>query len=235
MPYRRLPNTDQARLRAMKSMMQKGSQVNPFELAFSQKLYLELQSFLPHFEQALSQYNFSKDRQAKYGKLLHDHFKMSRLYVSHFIQVFNFCVTRGEIKPEARTHYGLDSNDKSVPELGTEQQLLQVGKKLIQGEELRMSQGGTRIYNPSIAVVKVKFEKFIEYYNNHKNLLVTTQKMHDKVVELRESADRLILNIWNEIEAKFDHMPSDKKRENAAAYGIVYFLRKHEKEQHTDE
>ncbi len=235
MPYRRLPNTDQARLRAMKSMIQKGTQVNPFDLAFSQKLFLELQAFLPHYEQAISQYNFSKDRQAKYGKLLGDQFKMSRLYVSHFIQVFNFCVTRGEIKAEARSHFGFDVDDKSVPDLGTEQQLLLIGRKLIEGEEIRMSHGGTRIYNPSIAVVKVKFEKFVEYFNNHKNLLVTTQKMHDRVVELRTAADRLILNIWNEIEAKFDHLPSEEKRENASSYGIVYFLRKHEKEQQTED
>jgi len=234
MPYRRLPNTDQARLRALKATLQKGIQMNPFELAFSQKLFLELQSFLPHYEQAISQYQFSKDRQAKYGKLLTDQFKVCRLYVSHFIQVFNFCVARKEIKPEARKLFGLAENDKSVPELGTEQQLIQIGKKLIEGEELRMSHGGTRIYNPSIAVVKVQFEKFMEYYNNHKNLLVTTQKMHDKVVDLRDSADRLIVNVWNEIEAKFEHLSPEEKREKATDYGIVYFLRKHEKEQQPD-
>ncbi len=231
MPYRRLPNTDQARLRALKATLQKGIQLNPLDLAFSQKLFLELQSFLPQYEQAITQYNFSKDRQVKYGKLLADQFKTCRLYVSHYIQVFNFCVIRKEIKPDKRSLIGLAIDEKSVPDLGTEQQLMQVGKKLIDGEQSRMSQGGTRIYNPSIAVVKVQFEKFVEFYNNHKNLLITTQKMHDKVVDLRDAADRLIVNIWNEVEAKFDHLLPEEKREKSAGYGIVYFLRKHEKEQ----
>ena len=235
MPYRRLPNTDQARLRALKAMQSKGVQKNPFELAFSQKLFLELQSFLPHYEQAINQYNFSKERQAKYGKLLNDQFKSARLYISHFIQVFNFCIARKEIKPEARKLMGLNENDKSVPEMGTEQQLLNIGQNLINGEEQRMSQGaGTRIYNPSIAVVKVQFEKFKDYYSNHKNLLVTTQKMHEKVVQLRENADKLIVATWNEIEAKFDDLEPQEKRKKASDYGIVYFLRKHEKEQQTD-
>ncbi|MCG8580165.1 MAG: hypothetical protein MI866_09625 [Bacteroidales bacterium] len=232
MPYRRLPNTDQARLRALKAALQKGMQLSPFDLAYSQKLFLELQSFLPQYEQAISQYNFSKERQAKYGKLLGDQFKVTRLYVSHFIQVLNFCIIRGEIKPEVRKLYGFDVDEKSVPELGTEQQLLQVGKNVVEGEEKRGMMGGSRIYNPSIAMVKIKYEKFVEYFNNHKNLLVTTQKMHEKVTELRSFADRIILEIWNEIEAHFDMLEGDEKRSKCANYGIVYLLRKHEKEMH---
>ncbi|MCT4591071.1 MAG: hypothetical protein N4A71_24840 [Carboxylicivirga sp.] len=231
MPYRRLPNTDQARLRALKAALQRGMQLSPFDLAFSQKQFLELQSFLPQYEQAISQYNFSKERQAKYGKLLGDQFKVTRLYVSHFIQVLNFCIIRGEIKPEVRKLYGFDIDDKSVPELGTEQQLLQVGKNVVDGEERRgMMGGGTRIYNPSIAMVKIKYEKFVEYFNNHKNLLVTTQKMHEKVTDLRAGADRIVLNIWNEIEAYHDNLDGEEKRQKCANYGIIYLLRKHEKE-----
>jgi len=231
MPYRRLPNTDQARLRALKAALQKGMQLNPFDLAYSQKLFLELQAFLPQYEQAISQYTFSKDRQAKYGKLLSDQFKITRLYVSHFIQVLNFCITRGEIKPEVREMYGFDINEKSVPELGTEQQLLQVGKQVIDGEEKRSMMGGSRIYNPSIAMVKIKYEKFVEYFTNHKNLLITTQKMHEKVTDLRAFADHLVLTVWNEIEAKFEQLEGEDKRHKCSNYGIIYLLRKHEKEQ----
>ncbi|WP_430812643.1 MULTISPECIES: hypothetical protein [unclassified Carboxylicivirga] len=230
MPYRRLPNTDQARLRALKAALGKGMQLTPFDLAYSYKLFLELQSFLPQYEQAIAQYNYSKDRQAKFGKLLGDQFKVTRLYVSHFIQVLNFCIARGEMKPEVRKYYGFDVDDKAVPELGTEQQLLQVGKRVVEGEEKRSMTGGSRIYNPSIAMVRVKYEKFLEYFNNHKNLLVTTQKMHEKVTELRGVADRLVLNIWNEVEAHFDTIEGDDKRLKCADYGIVYLLRKHEKE-----
>jgi hypothetical protein len=231
MPYRRLPNTDQARLRALQAALRKGDSISPWDLAYSQKLYLQLKSFLPLYEQAVDQYNFSKERQAKYGKLLNDQFKEARLYVSHFLQVLNFCIIRGVIKPEVRLTLGLEIDDKSVPEMGTEQQLIYWGKKIINGEQQRMMMGGNRIYNPSIAVVKIKFEKFLDYYNNHKNLQVTTQKMHDKVAGLREKADNLILYIWNEVEKKFDDLPGNIKRNKCSDYGIVYVFRKHEKEE----
>jgi len=231
MPYRRLPNTDKARLRALKAALHKGNLMSPWELAFSQNVYLKLKAFLPIYEQAIDQYNFSKNRQAKYGKLLNDQFKVARLYVSHFLQVLNFCIIRGEIKPEVRVKLGLDMDEKAVPEMGTEQQLIYWGEKIIKGEEQRMMMGGNRIYNPSIAIVKIKYEKFLDYYNNHKNLQVTTQKMHEKVTDLREKADNLILYIWNEVETKFEELPGETRRDKCSEYGIVYVFRKHEKEE----
>ena len=229
MPYRRLPNTDQARLRALKSALDKGQVNYPYDLAYSQQLYHDIQGMLPQFEQAVSQYNFSKERQAKYGKLLADQFKEARIYVSHFIQVLNFCIIRNEIKPEVRESFGLDVEDKAVPDLGTEQQLIHWGEKVIRGEEKRMMAGGSRIYNPSIAMVKIKFEKFLEYYNNHKNLQNTTQKMHEKVANMRDRIDNLIVNIWNGIEENYDNLSGEKKRSACADYGVVYMYRKDEK------
>jgi hypothetical protein len=229
MPYRRLPNTDQARLRALKAALDKGREQYPYDLAYPQLMYHQLQSVLPQFEQVISQYNYSLERQAKYGKLLGEQFKEARIYLSHFIQVLNFCIIRREIKPEVRECFGFDVEDKAVPELGTEQQLIYWGEKVIKGEEERMMQGGSRIYNPSIAMVKVKFEKFLDCYHNHKNLQVTTQKMHEKVSGMRHMVDNVILKIWNGIEETFHQLDSDKKRSACSDYGIVYMYRKDEK------
>lgn len=229
MPYRRLPNTDQARLRALKAALEKGRLKYPYDLAYPQQLYHDIQSVLPQFEQAVSQYNFSKERQAKYGKLLSDQFKEARIYVSHFIQVLNFCIIRKEIKPEVRESFGLDVEAKAVPDLGTEQQLIYWGEKVIKGEESRMMMGGSRIYNPSIAMVKVKYEKFLEYYHNHKNLLNTTEKMHEKVIGMRDVVDNVILKVWNGIEDNYSDLASEAKRSACADYGVVYMYRKDEK------
>lgn len=39
MPYRRLPNTDAARLKALRNALTKGEEIPPFKLAFPQSLY----------------------------------------------------------------------------------------------------------------------------------------------------------------------------------------------------
>ena len=50
MPYRRLPNTDTARIKAMKIALEKGKEMPPHKLAFSSKTVIRLQKFLPQFE-----------------------------------------------------------------------------------------------------------------------------------------------------------------------------------------
>jgi hypothetical protein len=230
MPYRRLPNTDQARLRALKAAISKGVALSPMDLAFSQSALLQVRSFLPHFEQLLDQYRSSRKRQAEIGRELAEHFRMARLYVSHFLQVVNLSIIRGELKPAVRTFYGLDENDKSVPEVGTEQQLMVWGKQLISGEEKRMATGATRIYNPSLAMVKVRFDKFVELYNLHKDLLSTSQKLMEKVAEYRNQADDLITLVWNEIEKTYENLDPEEKRQICSEYGIVYVFRPGERE-----
>ena len=229
MPYRRLPNTDLARMRALEKPLNKGAMFSPVDLAFSQKSLLELKSFFPHFEQVIYQYKNNRKRQSILGKLLQEQFRSARLYVSHFFQVVNLCILRGEFKPEVRNYYGIDEDEKSVREIGTEQQLIYWGEKLLAGEEKRMATGATRIYNPSLAVVKVQFEKFLELYNMHKDILNTSQKLQEKVNEFRAAADKLIIDIWNEVEVTYDDLPSEEKRAVCIEYGLVYFFRPSEK------
>ena len=41
---------------------------------------------------------------------------------------------------------------------------------------------------------------------------------------------RIVLSIWNDIEAYFDNLEPDEKRNKCSGYGVIYLLRKHEKE-----
>ncbi|MBP5589067.1 MAG: hypothetical protein J6X26_00855, partial [Bacteroidales bacterium] len=50
MPYRRLPNTDAARIKAMKTALERGKEIPPYELAYSSKNMVRIQRFLPLFE-----------------------------------------------------------------------------------------------------------------------------------------------------------------------------------------
>ena len=54
MPYRRLPNTDAARIRAMRIALEKGREVPPNQMAYSPKLIVRLQRFLPQFENMIT-------------------------------------------------------------------------------------------------------------------------------------------------------------------------------------
>lgn len=215
----------------MKAAIQQVNSNSPAELRFTQRTALEVASFTPLFEQSVKQYLDSKERQAQMSKQVSEAGDVARLYLSHFIQVFNMCIARGEIKPEMRAKLGLEETGAATPDLTSNQQVVEWGHKVIEGEERRMAEGGgNRIYNPSIALVKVKFQIFEENYNKHRDILQTIQKFHDKLDEVRAKADEIILKVWNEVEEALAPIDSDDKREVAQQYGVVYFYRPQERQ-----
>ena len=228
MPYRRLPNTDSARCKALKNAQQKGKEIPPFKLAFSQATFQKVLSFLPAYEKAIQQQKSSLDTQIERNQDFHRKLKKARLYLSHFIQVVNMAIQRGELPASIREHYQLDGYGKRLPRLTTEKDIIKWGEALIEGEANRIRKGKSPITNPTIAVVKVRYEKFLEAYRIQKNLQESNERDHKQLAELRPRADEIISCIWNEVEASFKDLPDHLRREKASDYGVVYVYRKNE-------
>ena len=225
MPYRRLPNTDLARLRAIEAGLELGKRTALKQLAFSQQTLEKLQMFYPNFLGAIRQLNLSKQNQFERSKEYGEVFRKTKLYLSHFLQVVNFAIAREEMKPDAIEFYGLKANSKATPPLNLEAHVLEWGERIIEGEQKRILKGGSPIYSPSIALVKVHYEEFKEAYRQQKLLQNNTNRASVKVAELREQADGLIQQMWNEVENSLIHLSDDEKREKASRYGIVYVYR----------
>ena len=233
MPYRRLPNTDVARLKALKQAYQKGKELPPFKLAFSQSAFNKLQAFLPNFDAVLrlykNTYTVTVTKNKEYPLL----YKKTKLYVSHFIQVMNMAIARGEMHPNIRIFYGLDEFDAKVPEMNTEAELIKWGEQVIAGETERLRKGMTPISNPTIAAVKVRFEQFMDAYHSKKISQKNNIRILNDVIGLRTQADEIILNVWNEVEKHYADLPDDIMREKSAEYGVSYVYRRNELQQIT--
>ncbi|MCK9300871.1 MAG: hypothetical protein M0P23_05785 [Bacteroidales bacterium] len=229
MPYRRLPNTDSARIRALDAATKQGEIVGFLDLAYSYKLRNDALLVLSQLEQAYHEYNINLERQTSNSKSYLAHLKTARLYISHFIQVLNLSVLRNEIKKEHKRLYHLDINQQSIPDLSTEQALIDWGKNIIEGENERIRKGGAPIYNPSIAKVKVFYDNFVEAKISQKILQQNTSRSLSKLALLRENADAIILDIWNQVEEHFKDLQDDEKRKRCKKYGLVYYFRKNEK------
>ena len=229
MPYRRLPNTDQARIRALKSAVEKGDVYNVSDLAISLKTLFEARNFLLKFEAAQIFYMQCYQNQSKAGRKHQANVRMARLYISHFIQVLNMAVLRDEIKAVHKELYNLPEAN-IVPDLLSESLLVEWGRNIIDGEQQRTSQGGIPIYNPTIARVKVHYDIFAESYDRQKELQNATNRSLDDLSSMRERADELILDIWNQVESKFqDVLSNDERLDKCRDYGLIYYYRTGEK------
>lgn len=230
MPYRRLPNTDKARVRTLKAAVEMGDARSAFDLAFSQELLGEARSFLFRFEAAHTYYLSCYEQQAKAGRRLQEHAAKARLYVSHFVQVLNLAVIRSEIRLAQKEYYGLPKDNMSVPDLSSESALLEWGRKIIDGERKRVSQGGTPIYTPTIAKVKVLYDIFSESYGLQRNYQSLTAKSLGEVAAMRPVADRLIADIWNQVEKTYEAVtPNERRLALCREYGLIYYYRPNEK------
>jgi len=228
MPYRRLPNTDIARIKALSIAYKKGKDLTPVNLAFSQSTYSKIELFINSFEKAMINYKAAYSIQVEKSKDYTVLMKKAKIYISHFIQVVNMAIIRNELPEKIRPLYGMDIDEQKVPSLNTEKDLVEWGKKLIEGEAKRIMHGQQPITNPSIAIVKVRYENFVDSFNHQKILQQNTQRMLNELDALRIKADEIILNIWNEVEYSFKDLPDDLKREKCTDYGLVYVYRKNE-------
>lgn len=230
MPYRRLPNTDTARIKAMKIALEKGKELPPNKLAFSSKTIVRLQKFLPLFEHNFKLYRQALSSQNKKGKDYNDTIRKARIYLTHFVRVMNMAILRGELPAETRAFYGLATDESTVPSFNTENELMSWGRRIIEGEEFRIKKGASPITNPTIAVVKVRLENFIEAWTYHNTLAKKTVDYIEKNYNLRKEADEIILQLWNEVENTHNAFPEDTRKKLSEEYGLVYFYRKGELE-----
>jgi hypothetical protein len=230
MPYRRLPNTDQARIRALRAALKMEERVGFNNHILSFKIVLDAKNFLSQYEVQQAIYHQSLENQVNANKKYQRMISNARMYISHFIQVFNMAVVRGEIKQEHTKLYGLETYHNTVPDLSTEQAVLEWGKKIIEGEALRVGQGGLPIYNPTIAKVQVHYDVFREYKASQKMYQQTTSRKWEEMIALRKQGDELIVQLWNEIEEHFKNLKPYARLMKCVEYGIIYYYRKGEKE-----
>ncbi len=229
MPYRRLPNTDQARLYALQTAVRRASEADFTEQVLTYKTLNETQRFLLTFENQVSQYHQNFQSKVSANKKYRHIVSNARMYISHFIQVLNLTVIRGEIKKEQKELYKLDIDTHILPDLSSEEDLLVWGQNIIEGEAERIKQGGFPLYNPSISKVQVHYDIFKEKQVMQAMHKKTANRTYEDLEVLRKQADELIVNIWNQVEAYYSQKLPYERLRCCQAYGLIYYYRSGEK------
>lgn len=230
MPYRRLPNTDQSRIRAIGTAIDRyNSKIDDGEV-ITTKTFNDVFVIFPVLESVQHEYLLSLEKQKAASKKYCQQMHTARLYISHFIQVLNFGVIRNEIKRENKSLFYLEPDEFTVPDLSSESLLLKWGDCIIKGERERINRGGSPIYNPAIAKVSVHYEIFRDSCVSQKIFQKSTNRYLEQITSMRKEADNLIIDIWNQVEDYFRDYPETLKRELCQSWGVRYYLRKTEKD-----
>jgi hypothetical protein len=230
MPYRRLPTTDVARLKALHACTRMAEISGLDQLAFPAQYIHTLRNIINTLEGAKHQQNQARRHLIALNRQHQLIVAKTRLYLSHFIQVLNLAIVRDEIPESARAFYGLENYENRLPDLRSDAGILEWGKKIIDGENQRIRKGGIPIMSPNVARVKVWHDQFTDGYFNQETSNKSTLRADQKMIEIRKEVDALLALVWNGIEQFFSTYPESERRKLAETYGIVYVLRKGEAE-----
>ena len=227
MPYRRLPKTDQARIRALKAAVESSTKNCVYTNVLSHNTYYRAKDFLERFSREVALYRRCVSEQSsKRGNKEYDAaLKKARMYVSHFIQVLSMSIMRGEIARNKRPYYGLPQDEDTTPNLFSESSVLEWGVKIIEGERRRQSEGGIPIYNPTMGRVSVVFEIFKGMYEKQHTLQQRTNDALRNISDMRFEADEIIFDAWGEIEKTFSAFQGEERLKKCAEYGVIYYDR----------
>lgn len=229
MPYRRLPNTDLSRIAAMKRITEMGGVKHNDMPVISLRIAQEVASVLSKFQNAQKMYQQNYDAFIKLNKTFKVETQNAKMYISHFIQVMNLSILRGELKKEIKTGYGLDPASNTVPDLSNEQNILDWGEKIIKGEQARIMKGGVPVYNPTIAKVKVHYDIFADHLFSIRMYRDNVSHTLEDITNMRPAVDDIILDIWNQVEQTFEELPFAEKIEKCKSFGLIYYFRDSEK------
>jgi hypothetical protein len=193
MPAKKLPDTDEERIKALQLILEQEELNRMDNPILSPDKMHEYRTFILSFENARFCVKQALNDAAKADKSYMNFFKSAQLYISHFIQVLNLAIIRNEVKAENLIYYGIeDSNEFLVPDLSTEEAILEWGKRLTKGEMERTSRGGVPIYNPAISKVIVHYDLFKDASQSLNVYQKSIHRAEERLDEMRDKIDRMI-------------------------------------------
>lgn len=225
MPFRRLPATDSSRSDALRAVYTKSISAPVEELPFS-TIYLDkIKIFYPKFKKEIEERGTALSVQSEATLISNAAQEKCRMYVSHYIQVFNFGVARNKFKASERAFFQLSVNQETVPDLKSADSLTAVAENIIKGDVNRIAAGGAEMSNPSTAEVEAVYNDYAAKSADQSAKKGVYEKEQKDVDNIRAEADELIADIWDEIEFKYRKDEPSAMRRKAREYGVVYVSR----------
>ena len=228
MSTKKLPETDEERIDILRAALVQEESNEAWDKILSIMKLQELRLLISSYEGANCTLNQSIIDRNKALNTYDELFKNAQLYISHFIQVLFLTVIRNEIRAESLPLYGFDENNPVLPDLSTEEAIMNWGEKLMRAESERTYRGGIPLYNPAIAKVKVHYELFKESIYSlgiyEKNLA----RLENNMKDMRQKADELIWDIWTKVEERYSGTSPAEQNLRFKAYKIQFLFRKGE-------
>ena len=219
---RQLPETHDTRLLALQQAKAKLDTLppasNPLSMATTTRLTNSLTDFLARMS------NISLARAAYSGNTAQKNAAEAeaRMWVSHYYQVFNLGVARGEYAAADRAYYNLPIDSSALPDMVSEADLALWGNRVSTGEAARVGAGGTAMSNPTQLQVKAKVDAYVAELSQQTGFYETLDTAEEALEAILPETDKVIKKVWDELETYYNEESDESRRENCRQWGVVY-------------
>jgi hypothetical protein len=233
MPSRRLPNTVASVLRTLITARDKYQNTpNAADRAISAAQWDKVRdtgtpdSFLTRFEKECSDVDRALAAQGALTTDLGQKSARATMLVSHFHQVFDLAVARGDLAANARRYYGRDLTATTLPPLGTMDAVEEAAKAIEKGEADRAAAEGAAyvaMANPSAAAVSAALAAFRAARAAAGTATETTDREREEAGALYPEAQALAVDICDTVEFFYRNDPvASSRRVKCERWGVVY-------------
>ena len=219
---RKLANSNLGRQAAINTAKDKNDNTAPGTGPLTANTITRLNAMKTSYDAAITAHGNAKAAQTGGTPLKDGIIQLLRMFVSHFIQVFNLGVKRNKYPAAHRSFYQLNVNSDAVPNLDDENNVLLWGNRLVDGNAERLLAGGAAMANPDITEVQGALTNAETAFNNYSTLAENLDAAEESLATLNTEADKLIKRIWDEVETFYGEEEASSKRENARRWGVIY-------------
>ena len=149
---------------------------------------------------------------------------VARQFASHFLQVFNLGVERGVFPKAARTLFGMTEDNPTLPEMISDEQVLQVCSDIVLQDAVRVAAGGTAMAMPSTAQLNTVFLAAKCDYDDFSTIRDEYDQALEDLAALNPEVDKVIKKVWDEVETFYNEESPESMRDNARVWGVVYVI-----------
>lgn len=232
MPTRRLPNSQSSVIRTLKTARDAWKQYPDARLIFDShwaKLDdANAESLLNQFIREVDEVYLAKAAQAPLTDAFSKSMAKLTLYTSHFHQVYDLAVARGEFTAGGRAFYGRPAGATTIPDLSTQAATIEAAEKIESGEPKRAEAEGadhTPMALPSAAQVAGILAEAKDLRSKSQQAQAETDREQNEAAALYPEAQKLAVSICNTVEFQLnerDDLDAPGRRRIARDWGVVY-------------
>jgi hypothetical protein len=235
MPFRQLPASDPTRTQALQGALKKSTSTTGAAHLISATTTAALAALQPKWEKEIAERADASGQQSASTLALTAAADKLRLLVSHFIQVYQMGIARGDFAAAGRAVYELSVNEETVPNLDAEAALLLWADRIVKGDPRRVTQFSEAPMAMPAAAVAAALQTYHDKLAAQTDAKDQLEAEQADVIALRSEADQVIRDVWDEVEFALRQLEAPTLRRRAREWGVVYAQRPGEPEEGSGE